>query len=131
MGRAGISKKQVFEAAGALTDEGVSATVQAVRQRIGSGSFSTISAHLADWKAEHAGQVPANIPDMPEKVTLAFAQVWAVAGSVRDTCNLLSLRKSRQELCGNLNRHRSQRLGYVLIQNIPSKSENMPTHVRT
>ncbi len=79
MGRTGISKKQVFEAAGALTDEGISATVQSVRQRIGSGSFSTISSHLADWKAEHAGQGPANIPDMPGKVTLAFAQVWATA----------------------------------------------------
>lgn len=79
MARAGITKGQVFEAANALAEEGTTATVQALRERIGSGSYSTISTHLADWKAERAGQVPANIPDMPEKVTLAFHQVWSVA----------------------------------------------------
>ncbi len=79
MARAGISKKQVFEAASALLDEGTAPTVQTVRVRIGSGSFSTISTHLAEWKAEHTGQVPANIPDMPEKVEIAFRQAWSVA----------------------------------------------------
>ena len=82
MARAGISKDQVFEAASALLDEGTSPTVQAVRGRIGSGSFSTISSHLAEWKAEHAGQTPANIPDMPEKVIIAFRQVWSMAAHV-------------------------------------------------
>ncbi len=79
MARQGISKKQVFEAASALQDEGIAPTVKAVRQRIGSGSFSTISSHLDDWKSEHVGQNPANIPEMPEKVMLAFQQVWATA----------------------------------------------------
>ena len=79
MARQGISKEQVYEAAAALREEGISPTVQAVRERIGSGSFSTISGHLADWKAEHAAQGPADIPPIPEKVQAAFAQIWATA----------------------------------------------------
>jgi chromosome segregation ATPase len=53
--------------------------VQAVRERIGSGSFSTINTHLADWKAENAAQGPADIPAMPEKVQEAFTRIWATA----------------------------------------------------
>ncbi len=79
MARLGISKDQVFKAARALQEEGIVPTVQAVRERIGSGSFSTISTHLADWKTEYTVQATANIPDMPEKVTLAFQQIWATA----------------------------------------------------
>ena len=79
MARQGISREQVFDAAGALLDEGTSPTVQAVRERIGSGSFTTINRHLDEWRKEHAGQAPANIPDMPDKVMMAFQQVWAAA----------------------------------------------------
>ncbi len=79
MARQGITPDQVHTAATALSEEGVSPTVQAVRERIGSGSYTTISAHLTGWRSEHAGQVPANIPDMPEKVGAAFHQVWSVA----------------------------------------------------
>ncbi len=79
MARQGISREQIFEAAGALQEEGTSATVQAVRERIGSGSYTTINRHLDDWRKEHAGQAPANLPAMPEKVMGAFQQVWATA----------------------------------------------------
>ncbi len=79
MARQGISKNQVHEAAAALRDEGIAPTVQAVRDRIGSGSFSTISGHLAEWKAENIAQGPADIPPMPDKVQGAFQQIWATA----------------------------------------------------
>ena len=79
MARQGISREQIFEAAAALQAEGTPATVQAVRARIGTGSYTTISRHLDEWRKEHAGQAPANIPEMPEKVLGAFQQVWATA----------------------------------------------------
>jgi len=53
--------------------------VQTVRERIGSGSFSTITVHLSDWRKEHAGAEVAAILDIPDKVQAAFAQVWAKA----------------------------------------------------
>ena len=79
MGRTGITKEQVYEVAAALSGEGISPTVQSVRERIGTGSYSTISGYLTAWRDEHAAQVPANIPDRPEKVEKAFEQIWATA----------------------------------------------------
>jgi chromosome segregation ATPase len=79
MARQGISKEQVYTAAAELREEGTAPTVQAVRERIGSGSFSTINTHLAEWKAENAAQAVADIPAMPEKVQDAFTRIWATA----------------------------------------------------
>ena len=79
MARQGISKEQVYSAAAELREEGLTPTVQAVRERIGSGSFSTINTHLAEWKAENAAQAVADIPAMPEKVQEAFTRIWATA----------------------------------------------------
>ena len=79
MARQGIKKEQVYNAAAELREEGIAPTVQAVRERIGSGSFSTINTHLAKWKAENAAQGPADIPAMPEKVQEAFTRIWATA----------------------------------------------------
>jgi len=79
MARQGITVEQVFTAADELRDEGISPTVQTVRERIGSGSFSTINTHLGEWKAQNAAQAVADIPDMPDKVQAAFTQIWATA----------------------------------------------------
>ncbi len=79
MARQGISKEQVYTAAAELREEGTAPTVQAVRERIGSGSFSTINTHLSEWKTENAAQAVADIPDMPEKIEAAFKQIWTTA----------------------------------------------------
>lgn len=79
MARQGISEEQVFAAAGALMEEGTTPTVQALRERIGSGSYSTINRHLGAWREAHAAETPAALPEIPEKVLGAFRQVWAVA----------------------------------------------------
>jgi hypothetical protein len=78
MGRAGVTRDQVFEAADALAGEGVQPTVKTVRDRIG-GSYSTITPLLAEWKAVHAGRGVAEIPDAPDAVTAAMRQVWVAA----------------------------------------------------
>lgn len=79
MARQGITQEQVFAAADELRDEGIAPTVQTVRERIGSGSFSTINAHLGAWKEQNAAQAVADIPEIPDKVQAAFAQIWATA----------------------------------------------------
>jgi chromosome segregation ATPase len=80
MARAGITQEQVLEAAQALLEEGITPTVAAVRERLGSGSYTTISAHLAEWRSQNT-QAPANIPEMPERVRTALNQVWAQAAA--------------------------------------------------
>lgn len=79
MARQGISKEQVYAAASDLRDGGVAPTVQAVRERIGSGSYTTINTHLAAWKEEGADQALGDIPAMPDKVQDAFNRIWATA----------------------------------------------------
>ena len=78
MGRAGITREQVHEAAQALLEEGITPTAPAVRERLGSGSYTTINAHLAEWRSQNP-QTPANVPEMPERVRSAMHQIWAQA----------------------------------------------------
>jgi Plasmid replication region DNA-binding N-term len=79
MARPGISEQQVIEAAGQLAQGGQAVTVSAVREVIGSGSFSTITGHLAKWRENGGGIQPADVPDMPEAVGRAVHQLWAGA----------------------------------------------------
>jgi hypothetical protein len=79
MARAGISEQQVFDAAEQLLQEGQPVTVSAVRETIGSGSFSTISGMLAKWKEANDNRRPADAPDMPESVSRAMRQLWTTA----------------------------------------------------
>jgi SMC interacting uncharacterized protein involved in chromosome segregation len=114
MARAGVSKEQVFKVASELNGEGIVPTVQAVRERIGSGSFSTISSHLAEWRDENVGNAPSNIPEMPDKVMGAFRGVWATAtvaakeGVETERQALEGLRremnKEKVEMTGEINR---------------------------
>jgi len=79
MARPGITQEQVYEAASELMDEGTAPTVQSVRERIGSGSYTTITPLLNQWREEHAKSTPANVPDIPEAVQAAFGKVWRTA----------------------------------------------------
>ena len=51
MARTGISFDQVAAAADQLTADGDNVTIQAVRERLGTGSPNTIHRHLAEWRA--------------------------------------------------------------------------------
>ncbi|MCK5354235.1 MAG: DNA-binding protein, partial [Methyloprofundus sp.] len=54
-------------------------TVASVRDHLGSGSYSTISTHLAKWREANDNRKAPDYPDMPENVDKAFRQVWAMA----------------------------------------------------
>ncbi|MGH8549516.1 MAG: DNA-binding protein, partial [Methylococcales bacterium] len=79
MARAGITEQQVFEAAEALLQEGQTATVSAVRERLGTGSYSTINACLGKWREDNKNRSSADIPDIPPSVENALRHVWALA----------------------------------------------------
>lgn len=79
MARQGITREDVFTAASALRDDGIVPTVQLVRDRLGSGSYSTISTHLSAWKAENTTQAAADVPPVPDRVESAFQTLWATA----------------------------------------------------
>lgn len=79
MARQGITQEQVFEVAEALAAEGIAPTVPLLRERLGSGSFTTLGAHLKGWKEKHTAKSVSEVHDMPEKVRAAFQQAWQVA----------------------------------------------------
>ena len=79
MARTGITKEGVFEAIEALREDNHPVTVSSVRDQLGSGSYSTISTHLAAWREANDKSKSSDHPDMPENVNKAFRQVWAMA----------------------------------------------------
>jgi len=52
MGRSGITKENVYNAAQALAESGAVPTMHAVHYQIGSGSLTTIHKYLLQWKLE-------------------------------------------------------------------------------
>lgn len=85
-----ITRDEVFEAAEGLSTEGQDSTYITVRERLGSGSFSTISKYLREWKA--AGKERSSggeREEMPQEfqVTLSRfgAEVWRTLGAFART----------------------------------------------
>ncbi len=81
-----ITREQVFERASEIAGEGKEPTYIDVRARIGSGSFSTISKHLREWKAGNRETPRKDEPeDLPGEFTDALtrfgAEVWRAAGA--------------------------------------------------
>ncbi|MBF0209114.1 MAG: DNA-binding protein [Oligoflexia bacterium] len=77
MGILGVNEEQVFETADKLLAAGTPPTLQAVRNEIGSGSYSTISRHLTRWKASQRNKK--EIPQPPAIFTNYMNKVWSAS----------------------------------------------------
>lgn len=78
-----INKSQVFQIADAMFAEGEQPTLIKIRTALGSGSFSTISSYLAEWKtSSRAGDV-VQVGEVPDEVsdlfTSALSAMWSKA----------------------------------------------------
>src|SRR5262245_720932 len=81
MSRNGITQEQVFEAAASLLANQQTVTVQAVREAIGAGSFTTITPHLRQWR-EETKVIPTPAPLPPEvevAANRAAISIWQAA----------------------------------------------------
>ena len=111
MARSGITKEQVFETAAALAEEGTRPTVNNIRERLGSGSYSTITAHLAAWREDSAAVVAPAPSDIPEAVQSSFGRVWALANkAARDEL------ETQREAFENLRREMDTERGELLAE---------------
>src|SRR5262249_8523549 len=79
MARPGVGVEKILEAVRQLATEGKEVTVTAVRDRLGTGSFSTIGAVVSDWRHKRAKETRAPVPEPSESVRGLFAQLWAEA----------------------------------------------------
>lgn len=82
MARDGITQAQVFNAADQISADGQQPTVVGIRTKLGTGSYTTITALLRAWKAKATAQDD-EPTDVPEEVTEALQRagqiVWKAA----------------------------------------------------
>lgn len=99
MAREGITQAQVFNAADAISSTGQNPTVASVRAKLGTGSFTTITAHLRAWKEQVVTSEP-EPSDVPEEVTAALGRaaeiVWKAANE-HFARELAALRKAADD----------------------------------
>jgi len=83
MARIGITYEQVSAAADAIIGEGQQPTINAVRDRIGTGSPNTVHRHLTAWRAARP-QATVAAPELPASLTSAIAaEIERAAASAR------------------------------------------------
>lgn len=77
-----LTKQDIWRVADELDAQGIRPTLAAVRKKIGSGSFTTISDAMAEWKSRKAVALPSPEP-LPVTVNEQLAEfgnaLWAIA----------------------------------------------------
>lgn len=86
MARTGITREQVFEAASQLKAQGMQITMQRIREALGeTGSFTTISRLLEEWRAADTIKDREVLPDIPEAaeqgMQAAIRELWRIAAA--------------------------------------------------
>jgi chromosome segregation ATPase len=99
------TKEQVWGAADELTAEGKNPTLAAVRERLGGGSYTDISAAMQIWKANRqAAAAPIREPApaaVTERLSELGGEIWAIAlelANSRLQAEREALEQARQEL---------------------------------
>lgn len=79
----GITKEQIFALADRLDADGQKATLALVRKQLGSGSFTTISEAMNEWRTRKASRVSPIREPVPQAVTGKLSELggelWAVS----------------------------------------------------
>ena len=80
MARHGISYDEVKQAVDELQAEGLNPTIAGIRERLGTGSFTTISEHLKHWRTERQQQpMVAGGSPAPDSLNGMVQAVWQQA----------------------------------------------------
>jgi len=81
--RQGISQQDVWTAADALDQRGINPTLSKVREELGRGSFSTISAYMQEWKQKRSEKTAPAVEPPPEDLNTHMLdmghKVWHIA----------------------------------------------------
>lgn len=107
MARKGITYDQVANAARTIKARGQEPTIAAIRVECGDeGSYTTISQHLAKWRAEEMDKVDTRSlpPEVEDKMMEALMTVWNIANKSASH----DLAAIKQEHADELKRLRSE-----------------------
>ena len=84
MARPGITQEQILQTIQQLEGEGMETTVTAIRERLGTGSYTTISQVLQNWRQERVRTSRPPVPEVPDQVSGLFRQLWAESWRAAD-----------------------------------------------
>src|SRR5262245_14639993 len=84
MARQGISPEKIRAVITQLQAQGEEPTVSAIREQLGSGSYTTISSELSRWRIEQAQATRPAIPEIPDSVHHVAQHFWVQAWKAAD-----------------------------------------------
>lgn len=77
MARPGITYREVAEVAAQLVSKGQNPTIERIRLLLGTGSSTTISNHLRQWKGEHIGEAhDIHKEHIPQELNTIVKGLW-------------------------------------------------------
>lgn len=80
MARIGIQYTDVKQTAVQLLSQGIAPSVQKIRDKLGTGSNTTIAEHLNTWREEYATKEIHHLPtNLPPELISATEVLWQVA----------------------------------------------------
>lgn len=86
-----VTRESVFAAANMLVEAGESPTLQAIRRKLGGGSYSTISGYMQEWRSQSKSQAILCNPteQLPVQLQTQFQKVvndlWVCAQNLADS----------------------------------------------
>lgn len=86
MARNGVQYQQVVQVIQALQRQGENPTVQRIREALGTGSFTTLSEHLRQWRDEQRKATPLqqDSQQLPEALLSLTRELWQAACAEAD-----------------------------------------------
>jgi len=84
MARPGLASEQIRQTIEQLAAEGAEPSVTAIRERLGSGSYSTIGAVLTHWRRQQAQAARRAVPEPPDTLPYLVKNLWAEAWKSAD-----------------------------------------------
>ena len=76
MGRIGITYREVAQTATTLMQQGQQPTIDRIRERLGTGSKTTIASHLRQWKHENDGEIVLTRTSLPPELLSLVQGLW-------------------------------------------------------
>jgi chromosome segregation ATPase len=125
-----ITREQIIQAAEALAAEGVNPSMQAVRDRLGGGSYATISPALRDWRESRQAQTAA-VLEMPAEMKGALeragAELWRTASTLA-TQQLEAIRAEAQERIAAATQERDEALAEIARHEAALEEQTKTAH---
>ena len=82
-----LAPEQIRQTIQELAAEGAELSITAVRERLGTGSYSTIGAVLNDWRRQQAQAARVAVPEPPETLSHLVKNLWAEAWKSADAAH--------------------------------------------